>query len=510
MTSPPEGSLRVLVEESPLGIFALRSGRFLFANRAISSLLGHSTEQLDHAAVADIVAPADHERVLRELDAHEGDPEPLHLRFEGRRADGSSLRLELFTRSVEWHDGSALVGVLLDVTDAERKHEQALRKQRIEAMSLLAGAAAHDFSQALTAIVGALSLGLSSLAVDHPARSDIEQAQRTAARASKFTRQLLTFGRRRPGRNGPVDVGDELKRLRPDLQRLCGERVRISLELAAQLPPVPLDPTALEHMMFDMIGNALDAIPGTGRIQLRGSSREADDPRLRRRDGVPSTSLVVIEIADSGRGIDPKDRLEVFLPFYSTKPGSRGLGLAAVHGLVAGAGGFIRVDSRVGRGTSFQIHLPTAEAQPARRSRDANPEMLVVASILLVDDENVVRSVTGSVLRRLGYDVHEAKSVTEAREMIERRAGRFDLLLSDVTLPDGNGFDVAETFRAHHPAKPIIFTSGYSEQEVVGRARSEGASFLEKPYDVHRLARAVADSLTHARGGSLRRSLVEE
>jgi signal transduction histidine kinase/CheY-like chemotaxis protein len=370
------------------------------------------------------------------------------------------------------------VGIALDVTERERLEEQLRQAAKLEAVGRLAGGVAHDFNNLLTAILGFVGFALRSLG-SHPARADLEQAERAAQRAAQLTQQLLTFSRRERTQPEPIDVDAAIAALLPLLRRVAGDG--IAVEHVGQGPCwAAMHAVSLEQVVVNLVANARDAQPhgGTIRIETCPAGDAAD-------------GWTTVAVHDEGTGIPEDVRARLFEPFFTTKPAGRGtgLGLATSRAAVEEVGGRIDVESAPGSGATFTLSLPAAAPRrPAAATPVARPHGRAALSVLLVEDEEPLSELFVRWLGELGHEVTAAAGVDEALALLETDEP-FDLLLTDVSLPDGDGADVAAAAVAARPGLPVLLMSGCA---VEGRDLVGDLMVLTKPFGKDELARAVA------------------
>jgi CheY-like chemotaxis protein len=361
----------------------------------------------------------------------------------------------------------------------EETSEQLRQSQKMEAIGRLAGGVAHDFNNLLLAITGYADFLITSL-TDPTHKHYAEEIQAAGQRAAGLTRQLLAFSRRQVLQPRVVNLNDCVREMEAMLERLIGEEVEVALELEPHLRRVAADPSQIGQVLLNLAVNARDAMAGRGRLTI-GTRNEGE--------------TVVLEVADNGAGMDDETRLRLFEPFFTTKDigAGTGLGLSTVYGIVTQSGGSIDVRSEPGFGATFTIRLPVTHAVET----DPLPVEPVPAAgaerILVVDDEKVVRDLLAQMLREQGYDVEVAGSAREARAL----DGSWDLLLTDVVMPETDGVNLSKQIDARH----VLFISGYDQEALV-----EGdASFLQKPFSRDELTRTVRALFDGARvvAGSL-------
>jgi signal transduction histidine kinase/FixJ family two-component response regulator len=383
-----------------------------------------------------------------------------------------------------------------------RFENRLLQAQRLEALGRLAGGVAHDFNNLLTVILGNTDL-LKPRVDDDGAVQEIKTA---AQRAADLTRQLLVFGRRQVLTAAVVDLNEVLGALSPILRRLLPEDVVLSLALGDGRLPIATDRPQLEQVVMNLVANARDAMPHGGTIAV--ATATATPPALASEPDV-LTDAIWITVRDDGAGMSADVQSHLFEPFFTTKAAARGtgLGLATVHGVVTQVGGRIHVQSKIGRGTSFFIAFPRAEAA-AGAARDTSRAIAPVrashATVLLVEDDPAVRNVTSSILTGAGYRVLVSRDGQEARRISDRFVGTIDLLFTDVVMAGMSGPRIAATLRERRAALKVLFTSGHAEDLIAKRGvLLPGVNFLSKPYTREALIEKVDAVLRSSQLGEL-------
>ncbi len=390
--------------------------------------------------------------------------------------------------------------LLLDVT-AQRALEDELRQaQKMETIGRLAGGIAHDFNNLLQVILGFAELLAGEVAAHERQRRDVHEIQTAAQRARDLTNRLLAFSRKQMLQPIRVDLNTLLTNERTALEQALGGKIDLHLELATELWPVKVDPGQLQQIVTHLCANARDAMPDGGRLTLstRNLTFTGEDVRLHPDARVGA--FVCLALADSGKGMSDEVRAHVFEPFFTTKEPGRGtgLGLAMAYGIIKQHEGWIHVYSQVGLGTTFKLYLPALVAQGAA-APTPQPRNLAGVRVLLVEDEDGVRDLACRVLRGRGCTVLAASTVAEAEAVWSRESGRFDVVLCDVVLPDGNGLDLVDRWQATGARCLFILSSGYTDE----RARwpliaQRGYEFLQKPYPANELLQLVARKAGHA------------
>jgi PAS domain S-box-containing protein len=415
-----------------------------------------------------------------------------------------------------------LTGAVQDVTEQRRSEierqqltAQMLRTQKLESLGVLAAGIAHDFNNLLVGILGNAELAAQHREISPSVKSLIEPVIDAAEQAAGLTRQLLAYTGRRPIRMRNVDLCEHVNGLGALLRASLPKSSRLRLELAAGLPEVCADLDQLQQVTMNLILNAAEAHEGReGEVHVRAFLLELERPlthALMVPSPPPAGRYVVLEVADSGCGMDANTLERIFEPFYSTKFTGRGLGLAAVLGIVRGHDAVLSVDSARGVGTTFRVYFPVsgraertrAVAQP--RVSDPHMKRLQHAGVLVVDDEARVRSVARAVLEGGQMRVLEAEDGEQALALFERRRSDIDVVLLDVIMPGLDAATVLRELRAAHPSLPIVLCSGYPEDEatkLLGQLDGERSAFLEKPFSPARLLEAIAGALAATRSES--------
>jgi signal transduction histidine kinase/ActR/RegA family two-component response regulator len=411
-------------------------------------------------------------------------------------------------RAFPVHDASGQVsrvaGVATDITARHELEQQVRQAQKMEAVGQLAGGIAHDFNNLLVVIeLHATSLE-ETLELPPEARESLQQIVAASERAATLTKQLLTFSRRAVPQVKETDLGAVTADMSKLLQRVLGEDVSLETHLGAALPSVMVDAGMMEQVLMNLAVNARDAMPRGGRLIV---ALEAVELRQPHSEGHPlgrPGSFVCLSVRDTGTGIPEEHRARIFEPFFTTKEVGRGtgLGLATVFGIVEEHHGWIEVDSELGVGTTFRIYLPAQASTlvPEVVPVEVSPAPRGVETVLLVEDDPMVRRVARRTLERSGYRVFEAESGPAAIERWRLLPGKVDLLLTDLVMPEGmSGGEVASRMRELQPGIKVLYMSGYSK-DVVSRRLSltSGQELLEKPFTASALAHAVRRRLDQA------------
>ncbi len=480
-----EERFRNLFEATLEGIAIVKGGVILEVNHALLAIFGYEAAELIGRELSDLLP--------------EGGSAPAGAPREGSgwRRDGSAVDVEIAAKSYVFQGEDVTVVAIRDI--ARRKRDEAenqmlqrqlLHSQKMEAIGRLSAGVAHDFNNCLLAIFGYDDLLLERYADDPFLQRNLGGIKEAAQKAAALTRQLLTFARRQPMETKVVALNAVVKGVEKMLRRLLGDDVTLVTELHPAVGRVKIDPGQLEQVVVNLGVNARQAMPSGGRLVIRTSPLAVAAGAPAPHGDVPEGSWILMTVTDTGAGMDAATLARAFEPFFSTKGEGTGLGLATAYGIVRQSGGHVFADSAPGQGARFSIYLPaTAESETAA----AEPGVIAAESgteaILLVEDEEGVRTVLQRILAGRGYRVLAAAGAGEALEVARRNQGAIDLLLTDVTMPRIKGPELAAALLAEQPRMRVIFMSGYSERAL---PRGAGSPIcLQKPFSAKTLARAV-------------------
>ncbi len=492
-----EANLAILLNQALTGVFVVRDERYVYVNERFAEIFGHPAEALIGAAADAVVYEGEQARMLAQL-ARTGERRSSEqFGFRGVRADGSLVHAEAQTTLTELDGEPAILGILLDVTQRKVVESQYQAARRLEAIGRMAGGVAHDFKNLLTAITGAAELLRGRERLPPESAEELQVILSTAERGAMLSRQLLAFSQNRVQNAEPVDIPAIVQGMAPLLQRLMHARIRLDLQIDSAVPAVMADRNQIEQIVLNLVVNARDAMPGGGTLRISVSRVAGAKAPPEARVVAGGGQLVGLRVEDSGVGIPRELQARVFEPYFTTKgEQGTGLGLATVQGVVAQTGGHIILDSSPGR-TCFSIYFPSADPLPpagdgARAPVRANSKEQALR-VLVVDDEAVVRAVTRRALEGAGFVVTEAMDGASARGCFGE-LGTFDVVLLDISLPDESGADIARAIARYPDAPPIVFMSGYGQTDVALPGDVHPAGFVEKPFTVDEIARAVTQA----------------
>jgi len=485
-----EDSYRALFERhpAPMWLYDMATLRFLRVNEAAIASYGYSREEFLSMTIKKILAPED-ETALRE------GSEASVLRH--RRKNGTFVEVLVSSDAIEFEGRPAGLVLAQDMTAQRGLEEQLRQGQKMEAIGRLAGGIAHDFNNLLLVIRGYSAILLGELS-DEEQRDSAQQIDSAAERAGEFTRQLLAFSRQQVLRPEVTDLNAVVAETLTLLQRSIGGSVQIESELEPGIGTVLVDRGQIAQAVMSLALNARDAMSdGGGTLRIRTAGVELDGTSTNAHDEVIPGSYVLLQITDSGTGMDKETQSRIFDPFFTTKDEGTGLGLATVYGLVKQSGGHIWFYSEPGVGTTFKLYFPTTNAYVTHKtvSRDL-PSLRGNETILLVEDTEVVRSLVTSTLESYGYTVLAAAGGAQAIQIAEQATARIDLLMTDVVMPRMNGRELADRLVAMCSNLRVLFTSGYPSDTVLRHGIAEArTAFIEKPYLPDDLARKVREIL---------------
>jgi PAS domain S-box-containing protein len=492
-------SYEAFFQQAPVAIVMVRPDRTIRLNHAAERLYGRTNEEMQRLAFTANAPwiPADQEAIWSDMRRRVAAGERMvgvrhaFIRPDGERREGESSSIPIILP-----DGSSagVVTIINDLTERLSLEAQLRHAQKMEALGRLAGGIAHDFNNVLMGILGYAEIVAADAREAKVEVRDAEQVLVATRRAIDLARRLTAFARREATRTEIIDVGEMVEGIAPLLKRLAPESIGIDTRLAPN-QFVLIDRSELEQALINLAVNAIDAMPRGGRLTIEVEPVELDATHVANHVGETPGPNVMIAVSDTGQGMDEATRARIFEPFYTTKPVGEGtgLGLAMVFGAVERAGGRVWVYSELGRGTTFKIYLPVGgDAPPIEQ---AGADELVpggTESILVLEDDELVRDVVERGLRRLGYDVTAAGRPSEAIELA--RGKRFDLLITDVVMPEMTGDALAREIRADRPDLPVVFMSGYTAG-ILDLDMGPLDVFASKPLTAGRIARAVRDAL---------------
>jgi PAS domain S-box-containing protein len=494
-----ESKLRALLDTASQGVVAVdESGSMVLVNAKIEEMFGYTRDELLGQPLG-ILLPErfrmPHGEQVRHYFARPYTRVMgLGIDLWGRTKNGDEFPMEASLSCVEQGGSRLAMALVTDITERKQAEERFLQAQRMESVGQLAAGVAHDFNNLLTGVIGSSSLALELVPPGDPVAELMEQVIKTGEQLAYLTRQMLAYSGKGRFVVESLNLSDLIQGLLPLVKTAIPKQIELRAELEPGLPPIEADKGQIQQIFTNLIINAAEAIGSAGVITAKTGLQAIGDQKVA--DLAPG-KYVRLEVRDTGSGMDDATKAKIFEPFFSTKFVGRGLGLAAVSGIVRGHKGAIMVESAPGKGTAFTILLPATEpVVPAPRvlARDAN--LIGSGTILVVDDEEIVRSVAKTALERYGYTVLLAENGLAAINVCKRHPGGIELVLLDLSMPIMGGEEALPQLRKIRPNVKIIATSGYSEAEMIRLfAGQQVSGFLQKPFTSARLAEDVKKAL---------------
>jgi two-component system cell cycle sensor histidine kinase/response regulator CckA len=495
-----EKRYRQIVETAAEGVWIFDERlRTVFVNSKMAAMLGCVPEEMNGTDVAGFMMDEDKTAQLEEFDQHNSNRRAADVRL--RKKDGSVIWAILATSPMLDSTGqrTGTLAMLTDVTERKVLEEQYRQAQKMEAVGQLAGGIAHDFNNVLNVIIGYSKLLLEESTPRDPAYRRFEAIRKAGEQAAALTQQLLAFSRKQVLQPRVVNLADTLNDMDHMVRRLIGENIEVVTTVHDHLAPVKIDPSQVQQVILNLIVNARDAMPNGGVLTIELMNSEMDESSARHHN-IPAGGYVMLAVSDNGSGMTPEVQQRVFEPFFTTKEVGRGtgLGLATVYGIVKQSGGYIWLYSELGFGTTFKIFLPRLD-EP-RESAPNEPVQEISRgkeTILVVEDDPIIRSLVHEILSPVGYNVILAESGDRALRTSEQCAGEIHLLMTDVVLPKMGGREIASRLVALRPGIEVLFTSGYTGYAMTQRGALEpGVNFLPKPFSPEGLRAKVRAVLT--------------
>ena len=490
---------RTALEVLPVALMQLdHSGRVLWGNAHAREIVGKDFRVGE--TLSDLVEPLG--RPLDLLLGETASPSSSRREMVRLRDGAEDTFLHIALTPVTLEGTPCLLAVLSDASELRHLEDKFAQSQKMEAVGKLAGGVAHDFNNVLTAISGHADLLLMGKDALHPDYSDLMQIRQNANRAAALVRQLLAFSRKQTLKPQLLSIADVVSDTQYLLNRLIGEKVSLTVEHGPDLWQVQADQQQLEQALMNLVVNARDAMPEGGSISLATRNLLLEEPRERQNVEIPDGAYVEISVSDTGDGIPPHVIDRIFEPFFTTKPRGEGtgLGLSTVYGIVKQSGGYIFAENRAEGGACFRILLPRAQAEDVPRTGDIAPpperhDLTGKGVVLLVEDEDPVRSFASRALRLRGYKVLEAASAEQGMDVLSDPENHVDVLVSDVVMPGMDGPSFAKEARRMRPDLRVVFVSGYAEDSFRRTLMEGDFLFLPKPFSLTDLTAKVKEAL---------------
>jgi PAS domain S-box-containing protein len=475
-------------------------GKYTSMNKAGEQITGYTAEESLSLDIERTVAPEHLEKVREMVRRKLAGEKVTAYEMEIIAKDGHRITVEANTKLV-YQNGVPIgvQGIARDVTERKQLEDQLRQSQKMEAIGQLAGGVAHDFNNLLTAINGYSGLALQKIDEDHPLKGYLEEIKKAGDRAANLTRQLLAFGRKQILQPLALNLNDVVTDMNKMLRRLIGEDIEFHAKLDPALKKTKADPGQIEQVLVNLVVNARDAMPQGGNLTIETLCVDLNEDYADRHVGVVPGHYVMLAVSDTGTGMDEGTQARIFDPFFTTKEKGKGtgLGLSTVYGIVKQSGGNIWVYSERGHGTTFKVYLP--ELAGTQKAIAATVERVIKGgseTILLVEDEDVVRRLACKILENVGYNVLEASRGHEAVRLCLEREEPIDLLLTDVVMPETSGKEVADRLSKMQPGLRVLFMSGYTDESIVHHGVLDlNVEFIQKPFTPAGLTKKVREVL---------------
>ena len=491
-----EARYRLLFDNSPLPIWLtdVQSLRFMAVNQAACQLFGYSQSEFLALEVVHLLTSVEADQLRADIGAalpgkaHHAIRRPL-------KKSGVAVDVATTAQTFEIDDRVVALVIAQDMSERNRLEAQLAQSRKMEAIGILAGGIAHDFNSLLSIMVTYSTFALDALKDGDPLREDIEQVAKAGDRAVSLTRQLLAFSRQQILAPTILDLNATVSSIEPMLRRLVGETIDISLVSEPALGRVSADPGQIEQVIMNLVVNARDAMPAGGELTIETANVSVAEGASPLGGGLQPGHYVLLAVTDTGAGIDAATRERIFEPFFTTKELGKGtgLGLSTVLGIVQQSGGHLEMQSELGRGTRFEVYLPSVDrlASPVAALPTASG-VRGHETVLVVEDDEQVRNLTRAILRRNGYQVLVASNGGEAFLISEQHSAPIHLLLTDVVMPRMNGRQLAERLSDARPEMKVLFMTGYTDDAVVRQGVLDAdIALLQKPITPDALARRV-------------------
>ncbi len=497
---------RFLVENTSDGFFIAEvpSGKFLFLNRRVCEIFGYLPEETKDASIWDALAPEDYGTAKEKIQAALKDGKSYFRRsvYAMRRKDKSVFKAEVSVSYAEFRGRQVLQGILRDVTEQIYLQEQLRHAQKMEAIGILAGGIAHEFNNLMQAVSGYTELLLLNRNMDDSGRQKLEAIRKSTERASELTRQILIFSQKVEKKLQIVNLNHEVMRIHKLLKKTFPKMIDIRLSLEPNLHDIQADPALISQVIMNLCINARDAMNDNGILFIDTANTCLDEKYYRNHPELSPGKYVLLSISDTGCGMSKEVMQHLFEPFYSTKGKGKatGLGLAMVYGIMKEHGGHIICYSEPGIGTTFKIYLPVSPESESELicKSGIGKSLKGTETILLVDDEEFIRSSGKELLTRFGYAVMTAGDGEAAIEICREKSEEIDLVILDLLMPGMGGKKCLKEILAIKPLAKIILASGYSPDGMAFEASSIGAKgFIGKPYPVNELLTLIREVLDH-------------
>jgi len=493
----------VLLEASTaIIIFFDSKGRICEVNKRVLQILGYKPVEIINHRITDLVHPEYQEKAqeyLKEVFTGEiSENKELIMMHK----NGKMVSVKVNCSGLKDEDGNCngALCIIDDLSDRKKLEEQLIVSQKMEAVGRLAGGIAHDFNNMLTVILGYSEFLLDFLKEDDFLRSQVEEIKMAGERASSLTHQLLVFSRKQVVQPKKINLNQIIKKMYGMIQRLIGEDIKLIIDLEPEMGQIRADPGQIEQVIMNLVVNARDAMPKGGRLTIETGSIFLDEEYAEQHIDLQTGLYAMMVMTDNGTGMDEETMSHIFEPFFTTKSGDKGtgLGLATVYGIVKQSGGHIWVYSELGQGSTFKIYFPLVDGETKSKTsaREGKETLKGSETILLVEDEEVVRDMVYQTLVYYGYKVLEGKAPEEVMNILSNYREPIHLLITDVVLPQIRGHELARHVSVICPQIKVLYISGYTEKVILQNEINEHkGSYLQKPFTPRMLIKKIRELL---------------
>ena len=500
-----EEKYRLLVENATDAIFIAQDEVLKFANPKAEEMIGYPAEELAKIPFVDLVHPEDRDMVLeRHLKRLKAEELPSLYSFRIVNKSGEELSVELNTILIDWEGRAATLSFLRDITAQKGLEAQLQQAQKMEAIATLAGGVAHEFNNALMGIMGNIELLKMDLPEDERRDRYFGAMKSCSYRMSRLTSQLLAYAQGGKYQPKNLRLDEFVIQTLPILQHDLNPEVRLETHCSKDISYIKADHAQMQMVLSALLANSNEAMEDGGLIRITAENKDIDEDFTKQRPGLKPGDYVCLTIEDDGKGMDEETKTGIFEPFFTTKFQGRGMGMAAVYGIVMNHDGWISVDSELGKGTTVRIYLPAIEIEVEKPKQAEVKVVKGSGTILMIEDEDVVIEVTQAMLEMLGYRVMVAQTGKDAIHITETFDGRIDLALLDIKLPDMEGGRVYPLIMKARPDLKVIVFSGYAIDGPARKILDAGAQdFIQKPFSLAALSEKLKAVLEGQRNGGI-------
>lgn len=495
--------IKAITDNSRVAIFTYEGTKFSFVNRYAEELVGYTRDELKGTNFWDIVHPDNRQMVMeRGMARQKGEEVPPRYEFRVIRKDGAILWVDFSANLIKYGDKQIVLGTAYDITEKKKIEQQLLHAQKMEAIGRLTGGIAHDFNNILTAIIGYATILNMKMEKTDPLIQNVKQILFASEKASEITQNLLAFSRKKIISINPVRIEETVKKIEKILRRLIGEDIELVTSFSDTDIVCLADETQIEQVLINLATNARDAMPEGGTLLIE-TSKVRITPEFVKKHGFGAVGdYALINVTDTGAGMDEETKKRIFEPFFTTKEVGKGtgLGLAMVYGIIKQHNGYINFYTELGKGTAFKIYIPICSEFSTTVTDDKASETLCVKggneTILIAEDNEDVRQIIKTYLYDFGYKVLEAADGEEAVNIYRENVDKVAIVILDVVMPKKNGKDALEEMKKMKPELKSIFTSGYTENIIHKKGILEdGIIFLSKPVEPMNLLSKIREIL---------------